>query len=197
MQTMHFAHSNGFPSLTYRYFLSQFHNFDVRYIETFGHDPTYNPKYSWDPLVKQFLNPIIQENKKVIAVGHSLGAVVCLRAYYQNPHLFSHLVLMDPPFFIFRLRFFILLMRFLGISGKIIPVARRTRYRQTHWSSKEEAYSYLKNKALFKNFHLECFQDYINFGLKPYENGVELFFSVEEEYKIFKNSPFFFREWYF
>ena len=191
MAVIHFAHSNGFHAPTYRYFLEQLQPHRIQYLEKFGHDPRYNPKYSWTPLVDQLIHSIEEQQKPVVAVGHSLGAVVSLYAYYRRPELFSGLVLMDPPFFGFPLRFLMLASRIAGISGMLIPPAKKARKRRTTWESREEAYQSLKDKSLFRYFHPESFSDYINYGLvEGKRGGLELSFSAKEEYRIFRHTPF-------
>lgn len=191
MAVIHFAHSNGFHAATYRYFLEQLQPHQVQYLEKFGHDPRYNPKYNWTPLTDQLIHSIEDQQKPVVGVGHSLGAVVSLYAYYRRPDLFSALVMMDPPFFGFPLRLLTLASRITGISGRLIPPAVKARKRRTRWESREEAYQSLKDKPLFRRFHPESFNDYINYGLVEGETGgMKLAFSAKEEYRIFKHTPF-------
>lgn len=191
MAVFHFAHSNGFHAPTYRYFLEQLHPHEVQYLEKFGHDPRYNPRFNWDPLVNQLIESIEKQQKPVVGLGHSLGAVVTLYAYYRRPELFSALIMMDPPFFGFPLRLIMLASRFAGVSGRLIPPAKKARRRRTTWQSRQEAHDSLREKPLFRSFHPESFNDYINFGLKETPNKkLELAFSATEEYRIFKHTPF-------
>lgn len=191
MATIHFAHSNGFPALTYRYFLDQLKPHDVQYLPKFGHDHNYRPRFNWMPLADQLIASIEQQQKPVIALGHSLGAVVSLYAYYRRPDLFKGLIMMDPPFFGLPMRMLLFGSRLLGISGRLIPPAKKTRKRKSRWDSREQAAESLREKPLFKNFHPEAFNDYIRYGLVESDaGGVELDFSVQEEYKIFKHTPF-------
>lgn len=191
MALIHFAHSNGFAAPTYRYFLEQLAPHTVQYIPKFGHDKKFNPTFSWMPLADQLIESIESQQKPVIGLGHSLGAVVSLYAYYKRPDLFKGLILMDPPFFGFPLRLLLLGARALGVSGKMVPPAIKAKRRKTRWESKDIAARTLREKALFKDFHTEAFNDYINYGLVETDDGfVELDFSAKQEYRIFKHTPF-------
>jgi len=191
MSVIHFAHSNGFSALTYRYFLEQLHPLEVQYLPKFGHNPLFTPRFSWNPLADQLIRSIEEQEKPVVAVGHSLGAVVSLYAYYKRPELFKSLIMMDPPFFGFSTRLVLLGARALGISGELVPPAKKAKKRNTRWRSREEAADALRNKALFRNFHPESFNDYINYGLTETKDGdFTLDFSAREEYRIFKHTPF-------
>ncbi len=191
MAVFHFAHSNGFHAPTYRYFLEQLAPHQVQYLERFGHDARYNPRFNWNPLVDQLIDSIEKQQKPVVGLGHSLGAVVSLYAYYRRPELFTALVLMDPPFFGLGLRLLMLASRVAGISGRLIPPAKKARKRRTEWQSRQEAHEALKSKPLFRDFHAESFNDYINFGLQQTTNDrLKLAFDAREEYRIFKHTPF-------
>jgi len=191
MAVVHFAHSNGFSAATYRYFLEQLAPHQVQYIAKFGHDKKFEPRFSWAPLTRQLIASIERQNKPVIGLGHSLGAVVTLNAYYQRPDLFRGLILMDPPFFGFKMRLLLLGARLLGVSGKLVPPAKKARKRKSEWDTREEVASSFRDKRLFRDFHDESFQDYINYGLVENEKGgVRLDFSAKEEYRIFKHTPF-------
>jgi len=191
MPVVHFAHSNGFPALTYRYFLEQLRPLEVQYLPKFGHDPRFNPRFHWGPLADQLIHSIEQQKQPVVGLGHSLGAVVSLYAYYKRPDLFSGLIMMDPPFFAFSTRLALLGARFLGVSGHLVPPAKKAKKRNTRWRSREEASHALRNKALFKNFHPEAFDDYIQHGIVATGRGdYTLDFSATEEYRIFKHTPF-------
>lgn len=191
MAVIHFAHSNGFAAATYGYFLEQLRPHHVQLLDRFGHDRKYYPHYSWNPLVSQLIHSIESQQRPVIAVGHSLGAVVSLYAYYRRPELFRGLIMMDPPFFNLTRRLLLLASRVAGISGWLVPPAKKARKRRRVWESRQEASESLRNKPLFRNFHPECFQDYIDHGLKERQaGGVELAFSAEEEYQIFRHTPF-------
>ncbi len=190
MPIIHFAHSNGFAAPTYRYFLEQLAPQKVQVLEKFGHDKRFAPTFSWKPLTDQLIRSIEQQDSPVIGLGHSLGAVVTLDAYYRRPDLFRGLIMMDPPFFSRKIRAIFLIARMLGISGKLIPPAVKAKKRRSEWESKEIVADSFRNKALFRDFHAEAFDDYIQYGLVETEQGgVRLDFSTKEEYRIFKHSP--------
>tara|TARA_R110000744_G_scaffold67435_2_gene137531 strand:- start:112 stop:891 length:780 start_codon:yes stop_codon:yes gene_type:complete len=191
MSVIHFAHSNGFTALTYRYFLEQLAPHNVQYLEKFGHDKRFEPRFSWAPLTNQLIESIEKQRKPVIGLGHSLGAVVTLNAYYKRPDLFKGLIMMDPPFFGQKMRLLLLGARIVGVSGKLVPPAVKAKKRKSEWESKAAVAESFRNKPLFKDFHPEAFKDYIEHGLVETEQGrAKLDFSTKEEYRIFKHTPF-------
>lgn len=74
--------------------------FDVILVDQRAHGQSSAPKsgYALDDYASDVQGLINQLNlQDVILVGHSLGACVTLRAAANNPNIFSHIVLIDPP----------------------------------------------------------------------------------------------------
>ena len=79
----------------------------------------------------------------VWAIGHSFGAVILAFAAEQRPDLFKGLIMMDPPVLSRKIRCAIAISQFLGISHKIMPLAKKAANRSDHFPSK----AFLAKKA--------------------------------------------------
>lgn len=184
-----FSHANGFPAKSYSHFFEQLKPLEVNYVNQFGH-AEFEVKNSWINLVDELVKNIeANANVPVVGVGHSFGAAVTLLAAQRRPELFKQLILMDPPLFLSYKKYFIGLAKALNIQGRLFPEARKTRVRKSQFTSKEEAYVYYQTKALFKDFHPNSFNDYIEHGIKASGDRFELAFSPKVEYQLFKGIP--------
>lgn len=185
-----FAHGNGFPSSCYRKLLVALKDeYHVKTLEMVGHDPRYPVTENWDNLVQELIDTIqIQSKRPVIAVGHSLGGILSIRASVYRPNLFEAVILLDSPMLGHVKSHLIRVIKQLGVIDKFTP-ADRTKRRREHWSTRDEAYAYLKTKSFFKNFDPDCLMDYVRYGLKKTENGYELKFNRDIEYQIYRTLP--------
>lgn len=189
-ELVHFVHGNGFPSPCYRQLLNRLHDrYDYCYIDRVGHDRRFPVGDNWNALVDEVILSIkTQASIPVIAVGHSLGGVLSLLAAIKQPDLFKAVILLDSPI-IGRVKSSILrLSKMLGMIDHITP-AFRTRERREHWQFREQALSYLRSRALFKQFTPICLEDYIDYGLKKDDSGYSLRFNREIEYHIYRTIP--------
>jgi pimeloyl-ACP methyl ester carboxylesterase len=185
-----FSHANGFPFSTYRYFLEQLAPHEVRGIERLGHG-SYASSREWPLLADELIDYIQREaSSPVVGLGHSLGAVATLFAARKRPALFSQLILMDPPLLSWQKRYAMAVFRSIGL-GRKIPPAAKARRRRTHFPDRATARSYFQPKSLFRNFHPQCFEDYVQHGLQasPTGEGLELAFEQAIEYQYFLNTP--------
>ena len=189
-QTIQFAHANGFPAKTYNELFKHFGSFDLKYVPVMAHGKFgITPK--WKPLGHELIENIKEHNETpVIGIGHSMGGAALMYAAHWQPELFDKIVFLDPPLFpIHKIRG-MNLMRFLGMLDKVGP-SGRAKTRKTHFDSYDAAYQYFKPKKLFKNFHPNCFTDYVKHGLIPSKNGgVELAFKSEVEYQVFRSMAY-------
>ncbi|AHE67274.1 alpha/beta fold hydrolase [Legionella oakridgensis] len=189
-ELLHFAHGNGFPSPCYR---QMFHYlqpcFDYCYIDRVGHTPEFPVTENWHYLVDEVTASIKrQASKPVIALGHSLGGVLSFRAAVAEPSLFKAVILLDSPI-IGRFKSNLLrLSKTLGMIDHVTP-AFRTRGRRQYWQTKEQAWSYLRSRTLFKDFTDACLEDYIDYGMQQDEQGYSLRFDRQVEYQIYRTIP--------
>ena len=189
-ETIHFAHGNGFPSPCYRQLIQQLEKrFNCCYIDRVGHTSQFPVTENWQRLIEEVIFSIqSQALQPVIAVGHSLGGVLSLLAAIEQPSLFKAVILLDSPLIN---RFKSSVVRFskaLGMIDRLTP-AFRTRARRQHWSTRAQAFTYLKSKNLFKSFTETCLNDYIDYGMQKNEDGYSLRFDPHIEYQIYCTIP--------
>ena len=187
MQTIQFSHSNGFGAKTYTYFLKQLQPYTISCVEQFGHG-SFPIKENWQEVADELIQHIEQhQTKKVVGVGHSLGAAATLFAANKRPDLFERIILIEPPIFGAKMRWLMWFSRLIGKKEHFMVT--RARKRQRVFKSRAEAYTIFKEKRLFKSFDKNCFQDYIDYGLKDTKDGVELAFSPDVEADVFMTNP--------
>lgn len=187
---LHFVHGNGFPAPCYRQMLLHLQErFECCYLDRVGHSKQFPVTDNWGYLVDEVIHNIqIYSQEPIIAVGHSLGGVLSFQAAIKAPHLFRALVLLDAPI-MGRIKSEALrLFKMSGLINRITPAAR-TKLRKVHWTSREHALLYFKNKKLFKYFTPLCLEDYIDYGMEIDAQGCSLRFHRDIEYQIFRTMP--------
>ena len=149
--TLVFSHANGFPGACYRKlydFLKD--DFDILYVDRFGHDPRYPVSDGWPRLAAQLLDFIVaRATGPVIGVGHSLGGYLTVLAAAQRPELFSAIILLDSPLLGPWTGTALDLVKRLGLADRVTP-ARITRERRRRWASVESVYHHFQARAPFR-----------------------------------------------
>ena len=191
---IHFAHANGVPALVYSKLFDLLKDqYDVIYTPIIGSDHRYPITNGWTYLADQVIDSIVQQaqGRKVIALGHSLGAVLSLLASNKRPELFEQVILLDPPLIVGKASFVMMLMKYLHpkMLDKLTPAGLSAK-RRDHWDSREQAAELLRPKGFYQLFDETCFQDYIKYALTedPKRGGVELTISRDDEVKIFRTN---------
>jgi pimeloyl-ACP methyl ester carboxylesterase len=186
MTPIHFSHANGFPAKSYQYLFDLLQPHPVTYINVLG---AKNPlSKSWDPYIEELIQDIeSKHNQPVVGIGHSFGGALTLKVAMMRPDLFSRIIILDPPVFGRLKRNLIPIFHFLGITEKAIPIVKKAANRRAHFSDRREAFEYWKGKRFFQNFHPNCFQAYVDEGLKRSASGdLELTIPARQEVSIFK-----------
>ena len=192
---LHFAHGNGFPALCYSQFIKALEiHYDCTYIDRIGHNPKFLVTENWPNLVDELIHHINQQNSSrestapIIAVGHSLGGVLCLLAAHKKPELFKAVVMIDAPVLNQIKSKLVRLAKSLGFIDSITP-ARAARRRRQFWQDSNSLYRYLKEKPLFETFTEACLQDYMQYGVEKTKHGYQLRFDPHIEYLIYRTIP--------
>jgi pimeloyl-ACP methyl ester carboxylesterase len=187
--TLHFSHANGFPAACYRKLFSYLErDFEIRYVNTIGHDPRHPVTDSWPHLVSELIEHVERRGEPVLGVGHSLGGYLTALAALKRPALFRAIVLLDSPILDrWRGTVFGMVKRF-GLADRLTP-AGLTRDRRTAWASPDEAYAHFRSKRAFRDFDPECLRDYVTLGTRPGPEGVSLAFDPAIEYRIYRTFP--------
>lgn len=188
-----FAHANGFPAEVYSDLFKRLSQFDISYISKLGHGG-YKIRSSWKDLVPEIIDYFeANYTEPVWAIGHSFGAVILAFAAEQRPDLFKGLIMMDPPVLSRKIRWAMAIIQFLGVSRKVMPLAKKAANRSDYFPSRALVAKKLRNKFLFKNFSDTSFNNYIKYGWEDVEKGVKLSFNKYLETKIFALTyPFYF-----
>lgn len=192
---IHFAHANGIPSQTYqKLFDALSDRYDIIYVPLLGVDPHYPVDNHWVSLTQQIIDSIEAQAKgrKVIAIGHSLGALTTFMASRLRADLIERVIMLDPPMIVGKAS----LLMHIGKTffpkqiDKRTPAALSAK-RRDHWASKQEAKEKLTGRGIFKDFDAACFDAYIEHGLiqDPQRGGVTLTIPKDVEVKVFQTSP--------
>ncbi len=143
---------------------------------------------SWHVLADDLLAGLRAHNlTNVIAVGHSMGAVVSMLAVLAEPARFRALIMLDPAIMPPRVLRMIKVLRVLGLSEQF-PLVKKARRRRRDFATVEAAYTYFKNKALFANWPDDSVQRYAQSVTKPAgsSGGLTLAWAPDWEAQYFK-----------
>ncbi len=138
---------------------------------------------SWGMLAQDFAN--LCESLKIekpFLVGHSMGgsvATIAAGALGIEP---EGMLLIEPIFLpedFYKIK----------ITIQDHPLASKSIKRRNTWEDENEAKAYLKSKKLFSSWNDEILDLYIEYGMKPGENGgLELTCSPRREASLFMGS---------
>jgi pimeloyl-ACP methyl ester carboxylesterase len=188
---LHFLHANGYPPDCYKPFLellqTQYHVFGMLLRPLWkGSNP--NELRSWRPLSEDLLHFLTPpQPTPVIGVGHSIGAIVTLRAALQDPSKFQALILLDPVLFVpSRL----LLWRFfymLGLGDRFHPLIRGAERRRRGFDNLETVFNRYRQRKIFRYLSDKDLRIYIE-GItrRKADSSYELVYSPEWEVQIYR-----------
>jgi len=189
-QPLHFLHANGYPPECYKPFLdrlqTQYHVFGMLLRPLWPKsDP--NEIQDWDPFSDDLLQFLASQPTPVIGVGHSIGAIVTLRAALREPGKFRALVLFDPVLFVpSRLigwRFF----SALGLGDRAYPLIRGTKKRRRVFDHLETVFRGYRSRNIFRYMSDENLRIYIEGITQPKaDHTYELVYSPEWEAQIYR-----------
>lgn len=190
---LHFAHANGFPPGTYRKLIDELTNH--RHVFSMAARPLWpdsRPRVlrDWSPLVEDLRAELDRRGvRRVVGVGHSLGAVISLLAAAADPGLFSAVVAIDPIIFTGIRSLFWGTAKKLGLGGRIRLVRGALR-RRVQWADRGEARATYSSKSVFSSWDPEVLDDYLDVGIVDLpEGGVRLRYPREWEARIFAAAP--------
>jgi len=192
-EVLHFAHANGYPPSCYRQLLlpltEHYRVLGMHLRPMWSKEPPTSLK-SWETLAEDLIAFLEGQGlKKVIGVGHSLGAVTTMFAAVKRPDLFSKLVLLEPVFLPPKVIFWgSFVPRFM--RGWFLPFIPRAKNRTHLWDSREEVFTSYRNKKVFSHFSDEVLRDFVEHGLEEKEGGkVGLVYPREWEAHIYSFFP--------
>ena len=153
-EMLHFLHANGYPPACYLPLLgrlkNRYHVYGM-YLRPLWEG--YNPEEltDWQPLSDDLIHFLRNQNTgRVIAVGHSLGAIVSLRSAIKSPEFFRALILIDPvlfpPLFISGWRF----IQFLRLGYTLHPLIPTAQKRRRHFDDLDVLFKSYRQKNIFR-----------------------------------------------
>ncbi|MGE5250453.1 MAG: alpha/beta fold hydrolase [Bacteroidota bacterium] len=189
-EPLHFLHANGYPPGCYQLFLETLKS---RY-EVFGMllrplwaEASMVGLQDWLPYSEDLLALLEErETRPVIGAGHSIGAIVTLRAALREPERFRALVLLDPvlfpPYFIVLTH----LMRVLHLGERLHPLIGGALKRRRTFDDLEAVFRGYRRRNIFRYFDDGKLRAYIRGITRPGPGGgYELAYSPEWEAHIY------------
>jgi pimeloyl-ACP methyl ester carboxylesterase len=188
--SLHFLHANGYPPNCYTPLLERFatkHQTFGMLLRPLWTDSKPEEIKDWNPFGEDLIQ-LLDERKldSVIGVGHSIGAIVTLRAALKEPNRFHALVLFDPVLFP---RYYMAewnLTRLAGLGGRVHPLIKGTLKRRRDFDDLEKVFEGYRRRDVFRFFSDENLRALIQGMTKPKANGgFELAYSPEWEARIY------------
>lgn len=164
-----FRHGNGMSVLCYWPFLKHFlSDYELVLIEAQAHGLSERGKgfRGWDKAcdeVAPLLNSLA--GRPVIAMGHSYGAVLSLLSASRLPKLYQQVVALDPVVFPRWAAATITKPGLDKLWRRVHPLARQARKRRNGWADREQAHQYFYRRGMFKSWHDEAFEAYLDSAL--------------------------------
>ena len=187
---LHFLHANGYPPGCYQSLLEllqkNYHVFGMLLRPLWENS---NPKEVSDwQIFSDDLLRFLRDYKPapVIAVGHSIGATVTLRAALREPDKFRALVLIEPVLFPAARMLSWNFVRAIGLGNRLHPKIPAAYKRRRTFDNLDLVFRGYRKREVFRYLDDKNLHRYIDGITKPASNGgYELAFSPEWEACIY------------
>ncbi len=192
-QPLHFLHANGYPPQCYQplldYLKTEYHVFGML-MRPLWNGAKLQDIQNWHPLSDDLLRFLAdREPAPVIGVGHSLGAIVTLRAALREPRKFLALVLIEPVLFVPSFLVMWRIVRSLGLGDRLHPLIAGAKRRRRTFDNLETVFHGYRNRPIFRYMSDESLRTYITGITRRGTNGVyELVYSPDWEVQIYRTS---------
>lgn len=189
-EPLHFLHANGYPPECYQPLLellkTKYRVFGMLLRPLWeGSKPEY--LQSWHPLSDELLQFLVEHGSgPVIGVGHSIGAIVTLRAALQEPGRFKALILIDPVLFIPSRLILWTFFKAVGLSERIHPLIAGAKKRRRNFDNLESVFNRYRKRSVFRYFSDEDLRTYIQGITRKTNDGYKLAYSPEWEAQIYR-----------
>lgn len=195
---LHFLHANGYPTACYEPLLkllaTSYHTFGMSLRPLWkGSVPAEID--DWKPLSDDLLKFLDEQKVELlIGIGHSIGAIVTLRAALKDPSRFKALVLIEPVLFP---RYFMLewnLIRMMGMGYRFHPNIGGALRRRREFDDLEQVYIGYRRRDIFRYITDENLRTFIGGMTEPkvksnergsLNGGYKLVYSPEWEARIY------------
>lgn len=187
---IHFAHANSYPAGTYRKLFELLgEHYHIGALDMHAHNPAYPVRTGWPHLVRELVDELEKNyTEPVILLGHSLGGMLSVMTAAKRPDLVRCVVMLDSPVVAGWRALVLRVMRKTPIADRFSP-ARFSARRRNVWPDAEAAYQHFASKDLFAAWAPGVLRDYIDAGLKPHPEGVQLRFTRENETAVYRSLP--------
>ena len=190
---LHFTHGNSYPSGSYNRLLDILRrDYEVQVTDMLGHDPRYPVDDNWhaliDELIAQLEAQLEAHGRPAILLGHSLGGAVSALAAWRRPDLARCVVMLDSPVVAGWRAQVWRFVKLLGLRERLSPGALAARRRNV-WPSRAAAHEHFMAKPIFQAWAPGALDDYLDHGLKPHPDGVQLRFDRDVEAAIYSTLP--------
>ncbi len=184
-----FLHANGYPPACYRPLLELF-ALKNRVLAPSLRPlwPGANPQdiQSWKAFSGDLLHFMAEQQiGPVVAAGHSLGAIVCLRAALMAPERFAGLILIEPVLYPPWKMLQWAVARASGLGYRFHPMIRRALNRRRRFGSLDDIFAAYRTRPIFRRLSDENLRTCIDGIVKPTEGGFELAYSPEWEARVY------------
>jgi pimeloyl-ACP methyl ester carboxylesterase len=187
---LHFLHANGYPFYCYEPLLNllkrEYHVIGMllRPLWENAKPEDIDDWHIFSEDLLRFLND--RNTEPVIGVGHSIGAVVTLRAALHNPGKFRALILLDPVLFVPSRLLLWNVLRSIGLGHRVHPKIPGALRRRRTFDNLDLVFRGYRSREVFRYMSDESLRAYIEGMTKPSEHrGYELVFSPEWESRIY------------
>ena len=187
---LHFSHANSFPAGTYRQFFDQLSQYyRIQALDMHAHNPQYPVQDGWAALMDELIDELVARyTEPVILVGHSLGGMLSMMAGKQRPDLVRCVVLLDSPVVGGWRALFWRLLKNSAYADRYSPAQFSAR-RRNLWPDVETVYQHYAAKEVFSAWAPGVLQDYLDSGLMPHPQGVQLRFTRDNESAVYRSLP--------
>ncbi len=188
---LHFSHANSYPAGTYRQLFELLgRDFEVGALDRHAHNPAFPVRDGWELLVDELIAELTERyrGEPVILVGHSLGGMLSVMAAARRPELARCVVMLDSPV-VAGWRALVWRLAKLAGQGERLSPAQLSVKRRNVWPSVEDAMTHFASKRLFAAWAPGVLQDYLDAGLEPHPEGVQLRFTREAETAVYRTLP--------
>lgn len=196
---LHFLHANGYPPGCYKPLFELLHT--QYYVFGMLLRPLWESSHlseiqNWKPFSEDLLQFLETRPGPVIGVGHSIGAVVTLRAALRAPDKFRALVLIDPVLFVpsFMLKWQV--VRMLGLGDRLHPLISGAKKRRRTFDDLETVFRSYRTRPVFRYMSDENLRIFIEGMTQKTGNSTyNLIYSPEWEAQIYRTGMHDFDIW--
>lgn len=186
---LHFLHANGYPPACYKPFLkrlrAEYHVFGML-LRPLWPDSNPGEIESWHPFTDDLLRFLTgKSTAPVIGVGHSIGAVVTLRAALREPGRFRALILLDPVLFVPSQLTLWNLVRTLGLGNRMHPKIPGALKRRRSFDDLDLLFGGYRTRDVFRYMSDESLRAYIDGITRKASRGYKLVYPPEWESRIY------------